>query len=194
MYGGDENSISSNSNHNPIPQPREVNVDEPRPIKPKKKTKDPAPILVVTKPVDTTETKPRSDSIFGLTTIKENQDHDEHTRRLTDDELDFDNYFNKVKQPTVEKKTKKQAPVLPPSTSKEPRRSNASFIDEIRTPSTSISYQTNPFLTDDNFNGSTHDSTDDDVDELLGNLEVRFFGKYTHTYIHNPFPIEFFFI
>jgi hypothetical protein len=37
-----------------------------------------------------------------------------------------------------------------------------------------------------------HDSTDDDVDELIGNLEVRFFGKYTHTYIHthHSSPIE----
>ena len=157
MYGGDENSTSSMSGQNQIPQPREVNVDEPRSSKTKKKTKDPAPIISITKPIDN-----------GLSTIKENHDSDDHlgsSRHLTDDELDFDNYFDKLKQPTQQKKTKKPAPIL--QQSKEPRAS----IGDIRTPSTSISLQNNPLLTTSTVTKSSsennHDSTDDDVDELL---------------------------
>lgn len=194
MYGGDEPSTSSTSAHNQISQQHEVNVDEYKPSKTKKKTKDPAPIISITKPTDSNSSKTKEfennskiDSVFGLSTIKENHDPDDNlasSKQLTDDELDFDNYFNKIEQ----KKTKKPAPIL--QQAKESRRS-LSRSDEIRTPATSISLQTNPLLTASTVtkqSESNHDSTDDDVDELLGNLEVRFLGKYTHTYIHILFP------
>jgi hypothetical protein len=196
MYGGDEHSTSSTSIQNQIPQSREVNVDEPRSSKTKKKIKDPAPIINITKPIDTTK-EFEIDSVFGLSTIKETHDQDDTHRHLTDDELDFDNYFNKLKQPIEQKKTKKPAPII--QSSKEPRHSTVSHSDEIRTPATSISLQTNPlYMTISNVtkkpssSENKHDSTDDDVDELIGNLEVRFFGKYTHTYIHthHSSPIE----
>ena len=196
MYGGDEHSTSSPSAHSQnisFGQQREVNVDEHVSSKSKKKkSKEPAPILTNTKPSDShsstsakgLEISPKADSVFGLSTIKESYDIEENlssSRQHTDDEVDFDGYFNQVQQ----KKTKKQAPTLPQS--KEQRISTNSQSDDIRTPSASISMGTNSARTSSTLTKQSDDlldSTDDDVDELLGNLEVRFAGKYMHTYIH----------
>lgn len=196
MYGGEEHSASSPSAHSQNisfgQHQREVNVDEHVSSKSKKKSKEPAPILAVTKPSDShssisakgSEISPKADSVFGLSTIKESYDPEENlssSRQHTDDEVDFDGYFNQVQQ----KKTKKQAPTLPPS--KEQRISTNSQSDDIRTPSASISMGNNSARTSSTLTKQSDDladSTDDDVDELLGNLEVRFAGKYMHTYIH----------
>jgi hypothetical protein len=153
----------------------------------------------------TSKAKPKdndtSDSYFGLSTIKENLDTDENifnpnsSKDQHDGGIDFDNYFNKIKQPIEEKKPKKTAPIFQPSKitlqPKEQKRSTLAQSDDIKTPSTSVSIKvdTTPTssitlpaqkLTDDN----KHDSTDEDVDEVLGTLEVTISGKYTHTYIH----------
>ena len=177
MYGGDEPSVSLSAARPPLPTPppREVNVDEYLASKTKNK-KDPLPIIITTK---SPESNSRSDSLFGLSTIRES--HDSGSKPQTDDEHDFDQYFKQIEQ----KKSKKLAPPPPPQ-SKELKRSTFSSPEEIKTPSTSVSIQSNPFSTSSSTKQSQnmHDSTDDDVDELLGNLEVRSSGKYTHTYIH----------
>ena len=141
-----------------------------------------------------------SDSFFGLSTIKENLGADENTfntnssKPRTDVEIDFDNYFSRMKQPVEEKKPKKTAPIFQHSKtthhSKDQKRSTLVHSDDIQTPSTSISVQV-----DNNPMSSTtlpvlkqsdnkQDSTDEDVDEVLGTLEVNICGKCTHTYIH----------
>ena len=134
-------------------------------------------------------------SLFGLSTIEESIDTDEYRmnsdseKHRTDEDLDFDNYFNQIKKANEEEKRK-------PSTShvhsQEPKRFVLNHSTDISTPSTSIALNIEPIVspstTTSKKNGSISenlaDSTDDDVDELLGKLEVSIAGKYTHTYIH----------
>lgn len=189
MYGADEPSIHS-QNQPTFTQYREVNVDEHTSTKSKKKNKDPAPILSVTKPSDSSakgaEVSSKSDSMFGLSTIRESHDTEENTfnsRQHTDDEIDFDGCFNQMQQ----KKTKKSAPIAPQGKEQQKLIVN-SQSDDIRTPSASISLSVNQQRTSSTLtkrSDDLQDSTDDDVDELLGNLEVRFSsGKYIHTYTY----------
>jgi hypothetical protein len=138
------------------------------------------------------ETTITPDSLFGLSTIKENLDTDEtivSPKRQNDDEID--NYFNKIKQTDEGKKPKKTAPVISQSKSKEQKRSTPSQSDDIQSPTTSISIKadtTTPnsptTIPTKNQTDDKHDSTDEDVDEIIGKLEVSLSGKYTHTHIH----------
>lgn len=201
MYGGDESAISPPSTHS---TQREVNVDEN--ISSNKKTKAPLPTIITTKPTESpilpdrnrsfttvSEIASSSDILFGLSTIKENTDTDENIvsrNKTNEEEIDFDNYFTRPEQKT----TKKPAPTIPQSKSKEQNRSGSSQSYDIKTPSTSISVKTEPSSTSTKTKQSddTQDSTDEDVDELLGKLEVSVLGKYTHTYIHTYTYILFF--
>jgi hypothetical protein len=209
MYGGDETSTPALPVRSQTQQ-HEVIVDDNLSSKNtsnKKKTKAPLPKIITTKLADSTDhnknfsvrtndiesEKPStSDTLFGLTTIKENFDTDEHisnSKYRQDEEIDFNNYFNQNQQ----KKTKNTAPIIPQS--KEKKRSIPSQYDDVRTPSTSISIQMDPpstFSTISKQSDNKDDSTDEDVDELLGKLEVSVFGKYTHTYIHIFFSLFFF--
>ena len=142
------------------------------------------------------EITPKPDSLFGLSTIRENFDTDEtivSPKHQTDDEID--NYFNTIKQTNEEKKPKKTAPVIPQTKStKEQKRSTPSHYEDIHTPATSISVKvdntptSSTTLPTKNQSDDKNDSTDEDVDEIIGKLEVSLSGKYTHTYIHY-FPI-----
>jgi hypothetical protein len=216
MYGSDDTSITSPPVGSQI-QSREVNVDDNLSSKNtsnKMKTKPTdhsRSFSVRTDDIDTafnsmndyknsinkskeSEVKSTSDTLFGLSTIKENLDTDENIRSLkhqNDEDIDFDNYFNQNKPKT----TKKTAPII--QQSKERKHSALSQLDDIHTPSTSISVKLNPMsisstITDRSDN--KNDSTDEDVDELLGKLEVSIFGKYTHTYIHTHTFCPLFFI
>jgi hypothetical protein len=214
MYGGEETSTPSSTVHPPIQQPpQEINVDEHLSSKNtsnKKKTQEPLPTIITTKWADSPTSADRSrsfsittdsnkskelestskaDTLFGLSTIKENLDTNENvfnSKQQQDEEIDFDNYWNQIKKPPEPKKSKKPAPIL--QQPKEKKRSTLSQSDDIQTPSTSISVKINPISTSSTTtkqSDNTHDdSTDEDVDELLGKLEVRISGKYTHTYIH----------
>jgi hypothetical protein len=115
-----------------------------------------------------------------------------------DEEINFDSYFNQNKQPQEEKKTKTSAPIIPQSKStSNSKEQNRSY--DIQTPSTSLSVKTDNTpnssvtLPAKKQNATTSDdsdgSVDEDVDELLGKLEVSISGKYTHTYIHITFPL-----
>lgn len=192
MYGTDEPSTSSPSIHSqnqPSTQHREVNIDEHISSKSKKKSKDPAPILTVNKssdsPAKSIEVASKSDAMFGLSTIKEGFDAEENqssSRQHTDDEIDFDGCFNKIQQ----KKNKKPAPTVPQGKEQQKSVGN-SQSEDIRTPSASISTTVNTQHTSSTLakrSDDLHESTDDDVDELLGNLEVRLPGKYIHTYTY----------
>jgi len=205
MNGGDETSTPALPIRSQTQQ-REVNVDEnllSKNTSNKKKTKAPIPIIITTKLTESTdynrnfsvrtddnesEKISKSDKLVGLTTIKENLDTDEHissSKYQQDEEIDFNNYFNQNQQ----KKTKKTAPIIPQS--KEKKLSISSQYDDIRTPSASISVQMDPVSTFSNIKTQSDnkgDSTDEDVDELLGKLEVSIIGKYTHTYIHTFSP------
>ncbi|CAF0947963.1 unnamed protein product [Adineta ricciae] len=154
-----------------------------------------------------------ADSYFGLSTISEHQDVDENpfsSNQQPEEEIDFDNYFTKHKQQKQdsieEKKPKRTAPILQQSKtvnqSKEDDYSKLALSNEIFTPSTSVSIKTDT----NNSSASTvpvrqqseekHNSTDDDIDEIIGKLEVIIFGKCTHahihTYIHTFIYISFF--
>ncbi|CAF1271716.1 unnamed protein product [Adineta steineri] len=131
----------------------------------------------------------RSDSFFGLSTIKENLDTDENifnTKKQADEEIDFDNCFNRLKQPVEEKKTKRTAPILQQSTTtpntKEQKNSKLSYSNDIYTPPTSISIKADtnprPSITlptkqqqQQQQSETNHDSTDEDIDEIIGKLE-----------------------
>jgi len=218
MFGGDETSTQS---PNVRSQQHEVNVDEnlsSKTTSEKKKTKAPLPKIVTTKPTESPilidrsrnftitddinkskeyEITSKSDTNFGLSPIKENLGTDENissSKHQDGEENDFDNYFKKHDE---KKSTKKSAPVMSQSKStphsKEQKRSTLSQSDDIKTPSTSISVKIEPTSTSTTTKQSdnTHDSTDEDVDELLGKLEVIVFGKYMHTYIHTFFFLFF---
>lgn len=138
------------------------------------------------------------------------------------DEIDFDNCFNKYKQQqSIEqpKQTKKTAPTTPifeqppkiqesksPRPSKEQKRSPFTY-DDIHTPAASITTpkydttpspiapvslnvpkETSPSTIDD-----SNDSNDEDVNELLGKLEVSIdlFSIYAHIHTHLYIHIDF---
>ena len=220
--GGDETVAPSQPVRSQTQQQREVYVGDDLPPKStsnKKKSKAPSitpPTITTTKPPsslpspistdhsqnfsvpDTVskhhERTSTSDSLFGLSTIKENILSPTSPSHQTDDEID--KYFNQIKQPNEPKKTKSSAPIIPQS--KEQKRSTRSQSDDIQTPATSISVKPDTTSTSSTTNVSAqkqsddaHDSTDEDVDELLGKLEVSFSGKYTHTYIHTELTIFF---
>jgi len=117
------------------------------------------------------------------------------------DEIDFDNCFNKFKQEKQQQsQTKKTAPIVPiisppqkPTESKsnrhlkEPKQTSPVHTDEVQTPSFSLSssrIETTPSPTVTLSTTTKHsesmkshlddsnDSIDEDVDELLGKLEV----------------------
>ncbi len=184
------------------------------------------------------------DAYFGLSTIKEATDTEDiilgagsskqqqQQQQQNDevaDEIDFDNCFNKYKQPpkeqpqnqpkiVEEKKSKQTAPSIPiiqqpqqtpepKSTrhSKEHKRPSPISINEIHTPSISIPTPnleispspsftiptTQPKETPSNHLEDSNDSIDEDVDELLGKLEVSislpstYAHIHTHTYTHD---------
>ncbi|CAF1007989.1 unnamed protein product [Adineta ricciae] len=129
-----------------------------------------------------------AESYFGLSTISEHQDVDENpfsSKQQAEEEIDFDNYFSKHKQQKQdsieEKKPKRTAPILQQSKtviqSKEDDYAKLALSSEIFTPSTSVSIKTDT----NNSSASTvpvrqqseekHNSTDDDIDEIIGKLE-----------------------
>ncbi|CAF0760898.1 unnamed protein product [Rotaria sordida] len=128
-----------------------------------------------------------SDSFFGLSTIKEILDTDEtilsstSSKHLKDEEIDFSNYFNRINQTNDDKKTKKSALDILKSKfihhSKEQQHSIRSQSDDIQTPSASISVKLNTTsnssitLPTKKQSNDINDSTDEDVDEVLGTLE-----------------------
>ncbi|CAF3351986.1 unnamed protein product [Rotaria sp. Silwood1] len=126
-------------------------------------------------------------SFFGLSTIKENLDADENifsstsSKHPNDEDIDFGNYFNQINQPNENKKTKKSILNISQSKStlhsKEQQHSIYSQSDDIRTPSASISVKLNTTSSSSTtlsakkqFN-DINDSTDEDVDEVLGTIE-----------------------
>ncbi|UJR10554.1 hypothetical protein I4U23_014754 [Adineta vaga] len=131
-----------------------------------------------------------ADSFFGLSTIKEQQDADESffsSKQQIEEEINFDNYFNKTKQQqqqqkTIEeKKPKRTAPVFQPSKTTQPSkdedRSKLTLSDNIYTPSASVSTKNDTTATSISALPSRqesedkHNSTDDDIDEIIGKLE-----------------------
>jgi len=164
MYGGDETSTPALPVHSQTQQ-HKVIVDDNLSSKNtsnKKKTKAP------------------------IATIKENHDTDEHissSKYQRDEEINFNNYFNLKINAPISPQSKEQKPWIPFQS------------DDIQTPSTSISVQMDPastFSTIKTQSDNKDDSTNKDVDELSGKLEVNISGKYAHTYIHTIFSLIFF--
>lgn len=139
--------------------------------------------------IETNKTSSKNKSkntIFGLSTIEENLSKDDHvvssnaSKRFNDDEIDFQNILTKVNQIDENKKRQMKLDIHP---------SNYQS-DDIQTPSVSIDTQTNTnssfstTMSNKNQMNDMNDSTDEDVDELLGKFEVNILGKYAHTYIH----------
>ena len=164
MYGTDE--VSNSSTTNPFQQ--DMNADEQIDNKKKKKK---APKAASQSPK--TQERTRSSTVVADTSNAMDHETDrscglstigETHDQPTDDEVDFGGYFDRIQ------KTKRLAPTIPAN----------SQSDDVQTPTIST-YTTKP-----NEGG---DSTDDDVDELLGKLEVSLIDrrdKYIHARIlHN---------
>ncbi|CAF2780549.1 unnamed protein product [Rotaria sp. Silwood2] len=134
------------------------------------------------------EIKSIPDSFFGLSTIKENLDTDENilsstsSKYPTDEDIDFGNYFSQINQPNEDKKTKKSTLHILQSKStrhsKEQQHSINSQSDDIQTPCASISVKLNTTssssitLPAKSQLNDINDSTDEDVDEVLGKFET----------------------
>ena len=160
------------------------------------------------------------DSLFGLSTIKEATDEiflgTGSSKQKNDeeiDDIDFNNCFNKYKQQnptkiTEEKSSKKSAPSTPVNQepksarhSTEPKRTAPIHTDDIRTPSVSVptpKLNTTPTPTvsvttskqNETIADNSNDSSDEDVDELLGKLEVSIYLFSTHAHIHTYTQIK----
>ena len=138
-------------------------------------------------------------SLFGLSTIEESIDTDEYRmnsdfeKHRTDEELDFDNYFNQIKRSNEDDKRKPSTSTHAHETKpfaypQEPKRFVLNHSADITTPATSIALNIEPIVSPpkktQSISDQLADSTDEDVDELLGKLEVSISRKYAHTYTH----------
>ncbi|CAF1029388.1 unnamed protein product [Rotaria magnacalcarata] len=128
-----------------------------------------------------------SDSFSGLSTIKENLDKDDNifstnsSKQSNDEEIDFNNIITKINQTNDNQTSKTLTSDIYQSKSnqhfKEQQNSLHSRSNDIQTPSASISIKpsTNSSssiaLSKTKQFDNTHDSTDEDVDELLGKFE-----------------------
>lgn len=147
--------------------------------------------------------KSATDSFLGLSTIKENLDIDEHTVRSSsskdplDEEIDFGNYFNQINQLNETAKSKNTSSGIQQLKSinapKEQTYVTHAQSDDIQTPSASVSIKMNSTSTSSTILSTKqkyddiNESTDEDVDELIGKFEVNILGKCTHTYIQIMF-------
>ena len=124
--------------------------------------------------------EPRRDPpnvLFGLSTIdEERKSHSTNIKSpTTDDELDFSSYFNKAPPTLQELKSSLQTMTL--NQSSEILTPSVSLTTKIESNSLALS-DTQPT---ENF---TDESVDEDVEELLGKLEVSVCGEYMHTHTH----------
>ncbi|CAF3635629.1 unnamed protein product [Rotaria socialis] len=128
-----------------------------------------------------------SNAFFGLSTIKENLDKDDNifstnsSKQSNDEEIDFNNIITKINQTNDNQTSKTLTSDTYQSKSnhhpKEQQNSLHYRSDDIQTPSASISIKpsTNSSssitVSKKKQFDDTHDSTDEDVDELLGKFE-----------------------